>query len=192
MMSAEKIVVRKAGPSDIPQIVELVHQVADEKNDLDKFDEAHAWEHMTGIVCHGVSFIAEFDETVVGVVMCGRVDLAYSQTTHLETQHLYVSRQARKSQAAQGLLKAVEDYADKNGIVIIFHQMDYQSAIYGGRNNSARVERLFKSRGYDGPIDIGTVGSDQRRVGISFRYTGKVSQFSIFRLVVKKWITSAF
>ncbi len=191
-MTSENIVTRKALPCDIPQIVELVRQVADECDDMEKFNEAHAWEHMTGIVCSGVSFLAEIDQTVIGVIMCGCVDLAYTQTRHLETQHLYVSPQARKSLAAISLLKAAEDYADGNGLVILFHQMDYQSAIYGRKNNSSRVERLYKSRKYEGPVDTGTVGRERRRVGISYRYTGKTSRFTAFRLAAKQWITSAF
>jgi len=171
-MNTENISIRQALHCDIPQIVELLKFVASESNGASQFDEHHSWEHVTGIVCNGVSFIAVLGDEIVGVIMCSYVNMGFVQTTHLETAHLYVLPSARNTRATANLLTAVEDYADRHEVVLILHQMDYQSAIYGGENNSLRVERLFRFRGYKGPVDTATVGPEQRRVGVSYRYVG--------------------
>lgn len=91
-------------------------------------------------------------------------------TKDLETHHLYILPHARSTNAAALLLDAVEAFANERDIVVIFHQMDYHSALNGKANNSRVVERLFRLRGYEGPVDTATVGQEGGRVGVSYRY----------------------
>lgn len=162
--------IHRASAADIPKVVELLELVHAEAQTSLEFDASHAWEHVTGIVCNGVSFLATMNNETIGVVMCGYVDVAYAMTKALETHHLYVLPIARSSGAASQLLDAVEALANEQDTVAIFHQMDYHSALYGSANNSRVVERWFKSRGYEGPVDSANVGRDGQRVGVSYRY----------------------
>lgn len=165
-----KLKIRKAEPSDIPNHVSVLEAVADESDSRYAFNEAHAWEHLTNLICNGVCFVAEADHEIVGVLMCGYVDVAFAKTENLETYHWYVLPKARSTKVASLLLQAIETYADERGIVVIFHQTDYHSALNGRANNSRAVERAYKGRGYEGPLDIATVGYEGRRVGVSYRY----------------------
>lgn len=162
--------VQNATPNDIPKIVELLRFVAKSASSDYAFDDAHAWSHVTSIVCNGVCFVLTEGNEVIGVVMCGFIDIGFAQTRHLETHHFYVMPNARDSKSAKMLLDALDDYADQQTVTVIYHQMDYHSALNGEKNNSRSVERLFRMRGYEGPIDTATVRDDARRVGISYRY----------------------
>lgn len=176
-MTQNDIFTRLAKPHDIPAIVTILKEIAQQFHP-DVFDENHAWEHVTGIICDGVSFVAIDGRDIVGVLMCAKVDIAYAMTEHLETMHFYVSPPARKTPAAKKLLQALERYADERAVTVIFHQMDYQSALYGSRNKSHVIERLYRQRGYVGPVDIATVGDDARRVGVTYKYDGATHKAS--------------
>lgn len=170
LINRSKPTAREALPMDIPQIVDLVRSVHDEVETSIAFDEKHAWKHMTDIVFSGVSFVAEIDDEIVGVIMAVHIDVAFAQTNHLETAHWYTRPDARSTGAGAVLLEAMENYADEKDIIVIFHQADYHSALNGKRNNSRAVERVYRSRGYEGPLDLATVGHEGRRVGVSYRY----------------------
>ena len=165
-----QIKIRRANTSDISKIVSLLKFVSVEADIEYQFNEAHAWMHISHLVCDGVSFLASQQERIVGVVMCNRVDLGFAPTNHLETHHLYVHPDARSTDASRFMLDALERYADSNDIALILHQMDYICALTGQKNNSKLVERFFKMRGYEGPIDTATAVGQSARVGISFRY----------------------
>lgn len=167
--------VRIALPTDIPPIVAMLEQIARESGHAHLYDAPHTWEHVTRIVCRGVSFLAEANGQIVGVIMSSHVDIAFAQTAHLETQHFYVKPSMRRSRAAVSLLKALEEYADANGVVAIHHQMDYVSAISGVASNSDRVERLYRSRNYDGPVDEAFLCRPRLRVGLSYLYNGSTA-----------------
>ena len=169
---------RAALATDIPQIVGLVRNVHEEVETVFSFNELHAWKHMIDLVFGGVSFVAEIEGEIVGVIMAVPIDLAFAQTKHLETAHWYIRPDARSSGAGAVLLEAMEHHADAEGIVVIFHQADYHSALNGKRNNSRAVERVYRSRGYEGPLDVATVGHQGPRVGVSYRYPPREAESS--------------
>ncbi|MGX9356759.1 N-acetyltransferase family protein [Roseobacteraceae bacterium S113] len=172
-MPERPLTIREAVAADIPQLVELVRTVHEEVDTELAFVENHAWEHMTYNVCNGVSYVAEAHGQIVGLIAAAFIDVAFAQTENLETLHWYIAPNARSTKAGSLLLDALEQHADQNGIVVIFHQADYHSALNGKRNNSRAVERIYRSRGYEGPLDVATVGHGGRRVGVSYRYPAR-------------------
>lgn len=161
-----------ATPSDIPGLVECSRLAAQEAGPqwLERFNQAHAERHMSRLVIDGHCFIAKRLISVIGLIACSRIDTGFAFLEDLETAHIYVRPEERKSLAIFMLFDAVEEFACHRGIKVLFHQVDYTSVIDGRKGNTARVETLFKRRRYEGPIDIVYGAPEFTRVGLTYLF----------------------
>lgn len=162
----------KATVSDILGLVACTRRSAAEAGQhwLQRFEQAHAERHMARLVVDGHCFIAKRGTAVVGLIACLPIDVGFMHVADLETAHIYVVPEERKSQAVFMLFGAVEAYASRHGLKVLFHQADYLSAIDGRVGNGSRVETLFKRRRYQGPVDILCTTPDFIRVGLTYLF----------------------
>lgn len=136
------------------------------------YDDEHCDAHVQNLIDQGVSFILRKSADAIGMVTCHRIDAGYAVLADLETTHTYVVSEERSYVAISALLKAVEQHAENEGVAILFSQCDYRSAVVGNPGNSERVQKLYKLRGYRGPVGVIYAPPRFAAVGTTFLFNG--------------------
>ncbi len=136
------------------------------------YDDDHCGDHVAKLIQAGLGFILRKEGNPIGMITCHRIDAGYAMLADLETTHTYVIAEERSYIAISALLKFVEEHAVREGVGVLFSQCDFRTAVVGDPGNSERVQKLYKLRGYRGPI--GVIYSAPRcvPVGTTFLFNG--------------------
>lgn len=140
------------------------------------YDDDHCDAHVQRLIDAGVSFLLRKGDNAIGMVTCHTIDAGYGLLADLETTHTYVVAEERSYMAISTLLKCVEDHATSKGVAVLFSQCDYRSAILGDPGNSERVQKLYKLRGYSGPIGVIYAAPRCVAVGATFLFNGATAE----------------
>ncbi|WP_439543379.1 hypothetical protein [Hyphomicrobium sp.] len=136
------------------------------------YDDDHCAAHVQKLIDAGVSFLLRKNGQAIGMVTCHAIDAGYALLADLETTHTYVIAEERSYVAISTLLKCVEEHAENKGVAVLFSQCDYRSAVLGNPGNSERVQKLYKLRGYRGPIGVIYAAAQSVPVGSTFLFNG--------------------
>lgn len=138
------VLIRRAQYADVPALMDLSRDSAKEAGVFDKYDAVHNRAHLTELLTRGVGFVACKDELVIGAAIFTPIDTGYSLLEHLESAHLYVHTGHRSMPIVRALIRAVEQFSNDHGVVMLLHQISYPAAIDGRLIETSRVGALYR------------------------------------------------
>lgn len=136
--------VRYAALADIPALMALSRNSAQETGTLDIYDEARNRTHLTDLLTRGVGFVVCIDKDLIGAALLTPIETESAVLKHLESAHLFVRTDSRSMPVVRALLRAIGKHCTREDIVALMHQVSYTAAIEGRTTETRRVGTLFK------------------------------------------------
>ena len=120
-LASKKIQVRRAEPKDIVNIAKLLKSGWNEQTvEYAPINDVRGYAWILGILDEGFAAVADLNGRIVGAACASPYRPAWSLTWLIDMEFLYVLPQFRKDGIAEGLIKAVEGFADKHKASMTF------------------------------------------------------------------------
>jgi len=120
-MTEKKVRVRQAEPKDVVNICKLLRQGWNEQTvEYAPVDDLRGYKWILGILEQGFIAVADLNGRIVGAACASPFQPSWSTVWMLDVEFLYVLPNFRRDGIAASLTKAVEGFADKFNLPMIF------------------------------------------------------------------------
>lgn len=121
MAEPKKIKVRHAAPKDVVNIVKLLQQGWNEQTvEYAPVDDLRGYKWILSILEEGMIAVADLNGRIVGAACASPYRPPWSQQWMLDMEFLYILPTFRGEGVVEGLLGAVEGFADKYKLTLTF------------------------------------------------------------------------
>lgn len=145
---------RKLNVADLPALIELARLSAVEAGVSHRYSAQHTEAHLSNILANGVAIGVCIRGKLIGVAMFTRIDAGFALLDELESAHIFIHTDYRSPRVAKSLFEAIHQLADATGRPVLLHQVAYFDMLAGRKEQTERVEKLYKRMKFDGPYGI--------------------------------------